>query len=80
MLHGTILLAFNNVIIFSITSTRHTHTFEMTMMSPLHWYRIIPIKRPVRLYASHFGWALIEMLKNSAKTRDRIRNKKHPLY
>ena len=31
-------------------------------------YRIIPIKRP-GTYVSNFRWALIEMLKNSAKDR-----------
>ena len=31
-------------------------------------YHIIPIKRP-GTYVSHFRWALIEMLKNSAKDR-----------
>ena len=32
-------------------------------------YRIIPIKRPEGTYVSHFRWALIEMLKISAKDR-----------
>ena len=35
----------------------------------IRMYRIIPVKRPGHLYVSHFRWAFIDMLKNSAKDR-----------